>query len=181
MPVPGFGLDVHSGNESSKVGSIPRRGRLAVEYDLRDSAGRQGKEDATPGTFTIRGLYDTLPWSRGEAYDLPRFLVEDLNDLRLLLAELANKVGKAPGMSFEKRLMSGHYGDKARQANFIPDAMKELGFPGDHRVRQILGTALSCSNGDVKRAWPLLKNMVEAARLLPSSSLDIPESDTSRP
>lgn len=178
----GFGLDL-SGNESSKVGSLARRGRISVEYDLREAAGKQGSDDEAPGTFTIRGLYDRLPWSNA-AYEAPSFMVSDLEDLQLLLIELKILAGKATPMGFEKRLTSGHYDSIQRRKNFIPDALKELGLSGDFRAHDMLKLALYQCDGDVKRSWPLLRSMVKAAGLAAPAptaldSLDDPLRDPS--
>lgn len=152
----GFGLDL-SGNESTKVGKLSKRGNLAIDYDLRDGS----------QTFTVRCFRDMLPWSKGLAYDDPRFSLEDLADLQLLLAELTLKVGKLPGPTFEHRLNTGHYDSLDRRRTFIADALKELGLPGDHRAHDMLKLALMQSDGSVRRAWPLLKSMVKAADLRP--------------
>ena len=164
MPGRGFGIDL-SGNESSKVGALARRGRLLLEYDLRETAGKEGADEETPGTFTLRGFYQTLPWLKGNAYESPVFRVSDLEDLQLLLIELKLLAGKAVGMSFEKRLMSGHYDSIQRCKSFIPDALKELGLSGDFRAHEMLKVSLAQTDGDVKRAWPLLKAMAKAAGL----------------
>lgn len=154
--VRGLGIDL-TGNESTKVGRLPNRGRVRIEYDLRESA----------GTFEIHGLYDFLPWAKGSAYDSPRFKVEDLKDLQLLLFELEALAGKQKGISFEQRLATGHYGSLLRQKSFIPDALDELALPAEQRPRahEMLKVAMTSANGDVKRAWVLLKAMVGAAGL----------------